>query len=538
MKKYIYILALFFLGACSHFSEEAVRYLVKAEMLMETQPDSAMQVLRAIPEPAKLAKEQLARYALLYTMLQDRLFEPLTSDSLINIAINFYGANAERYHVESLKARYCLGRVCEEMHKEEEAMDIYVRLEPELETLSNYNLLGLLNSRMAILFRFQNLIEHSVYHNHKSVHYFKQAKDIRREGYILSNIGYDYLYLKQYDSTVVYCQEARTIAKQINDTLLLSQSLMHLGMAYNFLDKPEAVKLYLLEAANYEKKERKLVQVYNYLAGAYLQTHQYEMATFYAKQALEISEKNNYAYGMGTAYWYLYSLAMEERSLTSALDYYQSYSRYKDSVSVQEARNNIFAVQEKYRVEELRAENMRLRADREGERWVQTMAVALIAILFMFVMLIKAWQEQKLLKQKELLRQKESRLKEFLLKRLDVSKEIVTIMQTPLGDPEKLQAKLKSLIDSLSFNLSDQEELIIAVNELFNGFADKLKAAYPQLTADELQLCCMIRSGFDSGLISTALGVNFETIYKKRSRLRKKIGLDRDEDFESFLQKF
>ncbi len=180
---------------------------------------------------------------------------------------------------------------------------------------------------------------------------------------------------------------------------------------------------------------------------------------------------------------------------------------------------------------------MRLMAERESGRFLQMLGIFLAAIFCAFSLIIKWLRQINILKQKEKVLMREARLKDFLLKRLDVSKELVTLAQYPASDSQKLQQKLKQLVESQSFKLSDQKELIVTVNELFNNFAETLMERYPQLTDDELQLCCMVRCGFEAGLMATSMGVNLDSIYKKRSRLRKKINLERDEDFEIFLQK-
>lgn len=78
------------LAACSLSSTD--RALSRAECLMDEHPDSALLVLQAIL-PEKLHSPQSnALYALL-TQARDKTYHFETSDSLISIAVDYYGEN-------------------------------------------------------------------------------------------------------------------------------------------------------------------------------------------------------------------------------------------------------------------------------------------------------------------------------------------------------------------------------------------------------------------------------------------------------------
>lgn len=86
------LLVLLSFGSCNkpkHITEA----LCRAEALMYTSPDSALQILEAIPNPEQLAGESQADYALLLSLARYRCYIPATSDSLINIAVQYYKEN-------------------------------------------------------------------------------------------------------------------------------------------------------------------------------------------------------------------------------------------------------------------------------------------------------------------------------------------------------------------------------------------------------------------------------------------------------------
>ena len=57
---------------------------------MDLCPDSALNLLKGIPEPEKLWGESQATYALLMTQAMDKNYMKFSSDSLIALALNYY----------------------------------------------------------------------------------------------------------------------------------------------------------------------------------------------------------------------------------------------------------------------------------------------------------------------------------------------------------------------------------------------------------------------------------------------------------------
>ena len=86
------LLALLSFGSCNK-PKHTAEALCRAEALMYTSPDSALQMLEAIPDPELLTGETQADYALLLSLARYRCYVPATSDSLINIAVQYYKDN-------------------------------------------------------------------------------------------------------------------------------------------------------------------------------------------------------------------------------------------------------------------------------------------------------------------------------------------------------------------------------------------------------------------------------------------------------------
>lgn len=99
-------LSLLVLAGCSHAPEEID--LNRAESVIEQHPDSALAILQAI-DGAALKGELRARHALLTVKATDKAYIPHTSDSIIRIALDYFGDKS--HGLRSAESHYYMGRV-------------------------------------------------------------------------------------------------------------------------------------------------------------------------------------------------------------------------------------------------------------------------------------------------------------------------------------------------------------------------------------------------------------------------------------------
>ncbi|MEM6379037.1 MAG: triple tyrosine motif-containing protein, partial [Bacteroidota bacterium] len=76
------------------------------------------------------------------------------------------------------------------------------------------------------------------------------------------------------------------------------------------------------------------------------------------------------------------------------------------------------------------------------------------------------------------------------------------------------------------------------IDLLSNSFYDQLVKTYPDLTKTEIKLCSLLKLNLDSQDIAILQNVTLESVYKARTRLRKKLKLDSDTDLVAFLKQF
>jgi hypothetical protein len=105
-KKVIFLLvfALFLFSGCKERHNKAIDL---AYQLSATAPDSALSILDGIKK-ARLSKAEMARYALIYTIAQDKSGLDVDKDSLLRTAYTYYHNSSD----DSLyaKCEYYMGK--------------------------------------------------------------------------------------------------------------------------------------------------------------------------------------------------------------------------------------------------------------------------------------------------------------------------------------------------------------------------------------------------------------------------------------------
>lgn len=153
--------------ACS--GEKHTSQLSWGKYYLWNAPDSAFQILRTIPSPEKLSKEEYSLYALLMTQVMHRCGQEISSDSLIDIAVKYYSSHGTSD--EKASAFLYKGYVLESLGKDTEAIYAYKQAEEAVKSAKDlrihflvYVALGHINGRYA--------------HYEQSVGYYKKALDL------------------------------------------------------------------------------------------------------------------------------------------------------------------------------------------------------------------------------------------------------------------------------------------------------------------------------------------------------------------------
>ncbi len=103
------------------------------------------------------------------------------------------------------------------------------------------------------------------------------------------------------------------------------------------------------------------------------------------------------------------------------------------------------------------------------------------------------------------------------------------------AESKDLKQFIKSWDLSVNKNWAEFQSRFTSIN---NTFYARLHEEFPHLSASDDKLCALIKLKLSSKEISRLLGLSNESVHTKRSRLRSKLGLEREINLTEFLDRF
>jgi len=117
--------------------------------------------------------------------------------------------------------------------------------------------------------------------------------------------------------------------------------------------------------------------------------------------------------------------------------------------------------------------------------------------------------------------------------------ELKTKIERIQENPEGAKTPWKEIHSTLdSFIQKDDNTFEIQMDELHQEFYQRLKDSFPGLSVNDLRLCAYLKLGFNSKEIAEFMNIQPSSVYISRSRLRKKLGLNTDDDLHEFLNSY
>lgn len=108
-----------------------------------------------------------------------------------------------------------------------------------------------------------------------------------------------------------------------------------------------------------------------------------------------------------------------------------------------------------------------------------------------------------------------------------------------LGDryPQKLYKKLHQLMEEAIRSQEDWSLFDSYFQNAHQHFVERLQHTYPDLTAGDLRICCLLRMNLSTKELASLLNISVRAVELRRYRLRKRLGLNGDTNLVDFLMK-
>lgn len=560
--------------SCKPTPDSVVHTLSLVEKCMETYPDSAFNMLNRIPNPETLRGKAQADYALLMTQAMDKKYMKPESDSLITLAVGYYGSHEDNW-VAKGKAFFYYGRVMKELNRPEDAMRYYLKAKEIFDDSKEYRILGLISEEMGTLNWNQDLSNEALLNYRNALKYYSVIGDALGMSYSTRSIGRYYLSSSNHsDSAYIYYQRALAIAHESNCISELT-ILQELGLLYRMKKDYGKAEYYLLQALELDKDVSLFSEIYLSLGYTYFLMNNREEAEKYLIESSEISND----YTKVDAYYFLAELEKMKKNPWKVIEYKEKTDSLNKIIQKSETKEIVADLQKKYQNEKLQRENLQLE--------IKSQAVVLLCfILFLIILFASFFVYYKHLHHKERMREIE--------RQIMINTEEIALYQKEMVDYQQLQSEtedyhsnigelkgkvllLQGQNDTLaelmkaskgevegsfsSMNImymatfrmmlsvkcglfkgelsrSDWERLFELFNYIYDGALERLKNEYPVLTKHDLEICCLLKFGFTNEELNHVFPTALDSITKAKGRLKKHLNLSSQDGLELFLRRY
>ena len=548
------------------------------EKCMDLCPDSALNLLKGIPEPEKLWGESQATYALLMTQAMDKNYMKFSSDSLIALALNYYTIT-QTSPIMYAKALFYHGRVMLELDKEEEALKFFLAAKDIYERTKDHKMLALIAEEVGMINRKQDLYDDALTNFREALTTYKQLKDSLSVISASLNIARVYLFKSEWDSCSLYYNNALEIAVQKN--YLSEITILHeLGILYRSMQNLSEAERYFLAAYEKETDEEKKYMECLSLGYLYMQMGQTENARKY----LMMSANSSKAYTQISAYDCLYFLEKDIDNFEEAIVYHELADSITNAMEELNSRELIASLQKKYENEKLRNDNLQMKV-----RYTNFILWGTIAFLFVVACMCYYYYKNRNNKKKiaeielqiqeneEEIERYQQEIEDIQISKDQVLKENLVLEEnrTKVGElngkivlltmqNKTLSEHLKALGGELNVGISSGSfihafRLLLAIKEgtlrgklsneerqklfslfdlIYWNYVSRLLERAPTLTKHDLEICCFLKFGLSHEELSCIFHTTSDSVTRAKGRLKGRLGISPQDDLDLFLKEF
>ena len=540
MKRIFYILLILILTGCTAINVH--KTLMDVETYIAERPDSALAVIEAMDTTDLTTKGLRAHHALLHAMALDKNYIDVTDDSLALKAVNYYQKRGPRKNYA--RALYYLSLT-------------YFRTE-QYESSMNYLSMAeiVAEKHDSLYLGFVKVLQASAYgENYNDL---EELECLKKALQVYTSLGAEYYInvaelglASSYISNEKYGEAKILLEKLINSSNLNNKMHLKALKYYAFLLATMPEGDYNTASILYEtvalKEDGRYMSNQDYWVWAYALSEIGEI-----NRAYEIIDSLMQIDSSGTAFYFMYLIAKNEGDQTAALNYLEKFSDKNNDEVVKILQQSISSIQRdfyqsQYETTDIKAKNRLLAI-------ICIVIAAAFLMVVIFVVTIR-YRRRKELEKEQYIRYAEEvnrQLKEFKQDTYSLlQKKYISMYKTryeTLGilfdqyvqsngrtDSEQLvYRKVVSLIDELRNEIGINEDFELMLDKDLDGIMTKFHSAFPDLKKKDYALFGYMALGFDATIISHFMNCTVNTVYIRKSRLKKVIE-ESDSEYKSFF---
>lgn len=322
-----------------------------------------------------------------------------------------------------------------------------------------------------------------------------------------------------------------------------------------------------IEVSNKSENYRILVQAYNNMGNYYMVVGDFDQAKSHFMKAHDLAQQFGFGSSIVIALDMLASAYDSTGDYKNAYETHVKFKNFSDSLLDLEKVRMVTQLEMKDKFDKRLATARIMQKEKEAGQRRRELIYSLTIVLTLMgliILLLLFFLQQSKSKRHRLEAEKNSLLskslgleKTKLQEELEFkNKELATNVMYMIRKNELIAQISERLIKSkLAFKKENQriiEEIIrdlqssaedniwrdfeVRFQQVHNDFYEKINEKFPNLTSNEKKLCAFLRLNMSTKEISAITYQSLNSIIVARSRLRKKLGLDSEENLIGFLE--
>lgn len=498
--------------------------LLRADSLMETLPDSALSILESISSPEKFSGADRALYALLFTQAKHKNAIPLEDDSLIKIAVDYYGD--KKKSMNAAKAHYYLGMTYQDMENVSFAVEEYliaIQLMPK-----RNEFMATVYDNIGECYETDGLYDVAMEAYRKA---YQILKGDCEQIYPLRGIARVFWFQHKKDSALYYYQQALDYALIERDSTLIGATYNDIALVYCQEEEYNLADKYVSKAIEVMNQEM-LAEVYLLKAEIMFNLNKIDSADYYFNENVDQYD----IYGKATYYDGLHKIALKKGEWRVANEYLDKYITLYDSIQIMNNNKELSRLMDKHKLEE----HKRLLSEKSRKIIITTfiLSMALIFASVFWFMLVDRKRKKRIIDLQQKLNQK--RVDVALLRdeaseinNEDVERRNIELIEEQIHlcklmfQPTHCCERLDSIKTATPKQLLDMDylrkEIKDGVWKYFVDVMNSLDEGGAKLTSEDQYFCILILLNCDKTVIMELMEASSDALKTRKNRIKKKM---------------
>ena len=501
-----------------------MRQLQALEAQLDSVPHLVRQSLDSIPF-ATLRGEARALYAILRTQADYKCYVPLTTDTLIRYATDYYNRNRKNYR--AAMAWYSLGCVYSDMKDDASAVEAYLQAQSLFpDTTVRYHRLC-----------YQNIGRHYLRRNmlDEALSAYTAYHDVT-DGYahLYADIGLAqaYIHKKQPEQARGILEKLLSYREEI-DTLSLKTILFELGkIEYTFFKDYEKAEVYFNQVIAVYGADK--VNATYWFKGSIAEFRgNSDTARYYYELAMQGYDEIYLQYNCARSLLYL---TLDTVAQPELYGYIKRFEQASDSINRIERRSEIDEIRTAHQME---LQQRELAERHRAFIYIIVFAiVCLLAVIIIGILLFEYRRKQYYLRLQRELQRNQARIYKMYQsieekrdngsltreKMLEIYRDNLS-KNIALFKEERWAVRLQQLSEQRSkdippFTIKEREQLADVLERCFinviTNLRDEATRQKSRLSAEDIHLCLLLSLGYSIGVIRECLAASSDDVVRKR----------------------